>query len=66
MKFVSVVVGRDNVQQQNVFRFSVQPGDSELHLWKHLPVEHTNWLPSHTHSCLQLDRYSTHSDSSVA
>lgn len=36
VKFVSVVVGRHNVQQEDVFRFQVQAWHPELHLGKHL------------------------------
>ena len=37
MKFVSEVVGGDDVEQQDVFRLGVQPGEAKLHLGKHLP-----------------------------
>lgn len=37
MKLVSVVISCHYIQQQNVFRFRVQTGNAELHLWKHLP-----------------------------
>lgn len=36
MELISVVVGCDDVQQEDVFRFRVQSGDAEFHLWKHL------------------------------
>lgn len=36
MKLISVVVGCDDVQKKDVFRFRVQPGHAELHLWEHL------------------------------
>lgn len=37
VKLVSVVVGGDDVQQQYVFGFGIEPGHAELHLRKHLP-----------------------------
>jgi hypothetical protein len=37
VEFVSVIVGRDDIQQKNIFRLGVQPGNAKLHLWKHLP-----------------------------
>ena len=37
VKFVSEVIGGDDVEQQDVFRLGVQPGEAKLHLGKHLP-----------------------------
>ena len=37
MELVSVVVGRDDVEQQDVLGLGVQPGQPELHLREHLP-----------------------------
>lgn len=36
MELISVVVSCDDVQQEDVFRFRVQSGHAELHLWEHL------------------------------
>ena len=37
MEFVAVVVGGDDVKEEDVLSFLVQPAQSELHLRKHLP-----------------------------
>ena len=39
MELVSVVVGRDDVEQQDVLGLGVQPGQPELHLREHLPAQ---------------------------
>lgn len=36
VELISVVVSCDDVQQEDVFRFRVQSGNAELHLWEHL------------------------------
>ena len=37
MEFVSVVVGGNDVQEEDVLSFVVQPAQPELHLGEHLP-----------------------------
>ena len=37
MELVSVVVRRDDVEEQDVLGLGVQPGQPELHLREHLP-----------------------------
>ena len=37
MELVSVVVCRDDVEEQDVLGLGVQPGQPELHLREHLP-----------------------------
>ena len=37
VKLVPVVIARDNVEQQDVFRLLVQAGDLELEVGEHLP-----------------------------
>ena len=41
MEFVSVVVGGNDVQEQDVLSFVVQAAQSELHLGEHLPGRKT-------------------------
>lgn len=42
MEFVSVVVGGDDVEQEDVLGLGVQPRDAKLHLWEHLPKRGEN------------------------
>ena len=46
MEFVAVVVGGDDVKEEDVLSFLVQPAQSELHLRKHLPGRERLWLGS--------------------
>ena len=39
MEFVSVVISRHNIKQQDVFGLCIQSRDPKLHLRKHLSVE---------------------------
>ena len=53
MEFVSVVVSGNDVQEEDVLSFVVQPAQSELHLGEHLPVRKTGsskggWLGVNT------------------
>ena len=49
MEFVSVVVGSNDVEEEDVLSFVVQTAQSELHLREHLPGRNTgsskgDWL----------------------
>ena len=41
MEFVSVVVGGNDVEEEDVLSFVVQAAQSELHLGEHLPERKT-------------------------
>ena len=41
MEFISVVVGGNDVEEEDVLSFVVQPAQSELHLGEHLPERKT-------------------------
>lgn len=38
VKFITIIVGGHNIQQQNIFGFGVKTGHTEFHLRKHLSV----------------------------
>ena len=46
VEFVTVVVRRDDVEQEDVLGLHVQAAESELHLRKHLPGRERLWLGS--------------------
>lgn len=37
VELVAVIIRGDNVQEEDVLGFGIQPGDAELHLGEHLP-----------------------------
>ena len=46
VEFVTIVVRRDDVEQEDVLGLHVQAAESKLHLRKHLPGRERLWLGS--------------------